>query len=208
MRVLSVIFALFISMGVQAADSYSIRIVTNSIGQVSWQRQDMPVQLQRGDPVSELDQVSTGKDARVILRMNDGSVITVGGSSTLAFTSWAFTEGKDDNSANLELVEGAFRFVTGLITKQGEPDLTVNTPSGSIGVRGTDFWGGYLDDNVLDVILLDGEHKLEIRNDLGVVYITEPGYGVTVTPGSGPAAPVRWSKEKLDRAVKTISLLE
>ena len=82
MRVLSVIFALFISLGVQAADSYSIGVVTNSIGQVSWQRQDMPVQLQRGDPVSELDQVSTGKDARVILRMNDGSVITVGGSST------------------------------------------------------------------------------------------------------------------------------
>ena len=185
MRALLILFVFLFTLPVQAQ---TIGIVTNSVGQVSWLRAGDGVQLQRGDPVSLRDSVTTAASARVVLRMNDGSVITVGGDSQLILADWQFSADADDNSARLELVEGAFRFVTGLITRQDDPQLSVDTPSGTIGVRGTDFWGGYLDAGVLDVVLLDGEHRLEVRNDLGSVLIAEPCFGVPVDPGQPPAA--------------------
>ena len=183
-----------------------IGVIATTMGDVIWQRGVERLRLQRGESVERNDTVVTGKKARVVLRMNEGSVITLGGDTGMAFNEWNFREGGDDNSARLQLMEGAFRFVTGLITQQSDPKLVVQTPSATIGVRGTDFWGGYLDADNLDVILLSGEHKLAIINDYGLVYITEPGLGVTVAPGKKPAQPKKWGEAKLQRAVATIAL--
>jgi len=203
MRVFLFLAAMFFLLPVQAD---SIGIITTSVGEVSWLRGDAELLLRRGDAVEIQDQVNTGEDARVVMRMNDGSLITLGGDTTMVFSHWDYQAGSGESSAQLELMEGAFRFVTGLVTKQADPDLTVMTPSGNIGVRGTDFWGGYLDADALDVILLDGEHMLEISNRFGMVYIQQPGYGVTIPAGKKPDEPVQWGKAKLDRAVQTIAL--
>ena len=77
---------------------------------------------------------------------------------------------------------------------------------GSIGIRGTDFWGGYLDENKIDVILLSGEHPIIVENEFGRVEISQHGTGVTIEAGKAPSPPYIWSEEKLTRAVNSISL--
>ena len=186
----------------------SVGVVVTLVGEAEWQRQGTVTAMSRGDHIEAGDRLTTGAEARVVLRMNEGSVVTLGGDTQVVFSEWQYQEDSDSNSGKMEFVEGAFRFVTGLITKQVKPDLQVQTPAGTIGIRGTDFWGGYLEADVLDVVLLDGEHALAISNSAGEVVIPEPGLGVSVVAGESPQAPKVWSDEKLARAVKTIALPE
>lgn len=202
MKLLSLLFCLFYLLPVQAAD---IGIISSIRGSVEWRYQDQVLSLKRGDSFSSGAEVVTGPDARLLLKMNDNSLITLGGNTRLQFSDWRYRDGAQDNGSHLKLTEGVFRFVTGMITRQSVPDLTVETPSATIGIRGTDFWGGYLDADVLDVILLEGEHALEITNGQGTVLIGTPGQGISVKRGDAPSAPVTWTEEKLQRAVRSIT---
>lgn len=200
------LFSLLSILFLCSAQAESIGTVSVVSGDVSWTRNGVPVQLQRGDALAAGDVVVTGTGARVVLRMNDGSAVTLGAVTNFRIAEWRYTAGADNNSALFELTEGAFRFVTGLITRQQNPDLVVRTPSAAIGIRGTDFWGGYLDPGTLDVLLVDGEHALEIRNAKGSALIHEAGYGVTVSKNAAPTAPIKWGIPKLNRALETVAL--
>ena len=191
---------------VSVSHATSVGVVVTLVGDAQWQRAGEVISLRRGDSVVAGDRVTTGMDARLVLRMNEGSVITLGADSQVVFNDWQYQQGSENNHARMELVEGVFRFVTGLITQQPQPDLQVATPAGTIGIRGTDFWGGYLQADVLDVILLEGEHALVISNDQGEVVIEQPGLGVSVVAGEAPQQPKAWGDEKLARAVRSISL--
>ena len=54
-------------------------------------------------------------------------------------------------------VTGAFRFVSGQVTKQPNTEVAVTTPVATVGIRGTEFWGGPIDDQALGVFLIEGE---------------------------------------------------
>jgi len=163
--------------------------------------------IQRGGDITLKDVLQTGKDARAYFRFYDGTLITLG--SLTEMTVEKFEAKKDANSAAFEFTKGAFRIVTGLITKTDKPNFSVHTPIGTIGVRGTDFWGGNLSsaDNI-DIILLDSEHPLTVENAHGKVVITEPGFGTLLTKDQAPTTPKKWSEEKLGRAVQTITFPE
>ena len=202
MKVLSLLFCLFYLLPVQAAD---IGVVSSIRGSVEWRYQDQLLTLKRGDSFASGTEVITGPDARLLLKMNDNSLITLGGNTRLQFSDWHYQKGALDNGSHLKLTEGVFRFVTGMITRQPVPDLQVETPSATIGIRGTDFWGGYLDADVLDVILLEGEHALVVSNAQGEVVIGTPGQGISVSAGKAPSEPSTWGDEKLQRAVRSIT---
>lgn len=171
---------------------------------VSAVQSDEVRQLKRGDSVDQQDTIKTGEQARASFRFNEGTVLTLGANTEMVVSEFSHTENK--KSAAFTFSTGAFRIVTGLITKTESPRFTVDTPMGAIGVRGTDFWGGNLaNDQSIDVILLDSEHPLTIENEFGKVIIDTAGYGSTLQPGKAPTKPVQWSKEKLAKAVKTIS---
>ena len=96
--------------------------------------------------------------------------------------------------------------VTGAITKTSNPNFTVNTPIGSIGVRGTDFWSGNLNnDESIDVVLLESEHTVEVSNQYGKVVLTQTGEGTTLLPNKPPLSPRKWPQQKLNRALKTVA---
>jgi len=185
-----------------------IGVISVAVGAVQWWRDGETTRLERGDAVQEGDRVTTGAQARLVLSMNDGSRITLGGDSQMLFSQWRYRKQANDNSAQLELLEGAFRFITGLITDQSQPQLSVTTPDATIGIRGTDFWGGYLQAGVLDVVLLEGDHALQVNNNAGSVLIQHSGEGVSVRAGQQPDAAKRWSPEKIERAVATVRLPE
>lgn len=160
--------------------------------------------LQRGSDINLQDTILTSQDARAILRFTEGTVLTLGGSTKMQVK--AFISNTDKKRANFEFIKGAFRIVTGSITKTINPDFTVHTPIGSIGVRGTDFWGGNLsDDNSIDVVLLESEHSVEVSNEFGTVTLTQVGEGTTLLPNKPPLSPRKWPQEKLNRAIQTIT---
>lgn len=190
------------------ANAGQIAQVVASVGSNHALRAGQQVSLQRAAPINTGDELNTGAGARLVVKFNDGTVLTLGENTQLLLNDWQYNNKAQDNHAGFKLGAGVFRMITGAITQQANPDLNIETPIGSIGVRGTDFWGGYLDPDAIDVILLEGEHKIEVSNALGSVLIASPGYGVTMKQGAAPAQPIKWGSQKLQRAVQTIKMPE
>ena len=81
----------------------------------------------------------------------------------------------------------------------------MKTTIATIGVRGTEFWGGLnLSPDALEVVMLEGK-GVYVKNDAGTVELTQAGTGTTVQVGKTPTAPNAWSAEKVTRAVETIT---
>lgn len=83
-----------------------IGVISVAVGAVQWWRDGETTRLERGDAVQEGDRVTTGAQARLVLSMNDGSRITLGGDSQMLFSQWRYRKQANDNSAQLELLEG------------------------------------------------------------------------------------------------------
>ncbi len=76
----------------------------------------------------------------------------------------------------------------------------------TIGVRGTDFWGGYgLTENGFDVVMLEGHGVYVDSASGGHVELEKAGQGTTVINGSAPSAAGLWDDDKLKRAVAMIA---
>lgn len=210
----SVLLALVTSASVlsplQAADTADPSQVGKVLAvkkQVEAHRQAKVEPLKRKSPVFNNDLIVTGEHARSQFRLQDGTLFTLGENSEMVINHYAFGD-KTEPSASFELVKGVFRAVTGEITKVKDPEFRVKTPLGVIGIRGTDFWGGYLDADKIDILFVGGEHPITVENEFGKVELLKPGLGTTIEVGKAPAPPVQWSKAKVDRAVKTIVIEE
>lgn len=163
-----------------------------------------PIDITRGANIQVGDIIRTGTQSRAIIRFHDGSILTLGSNTIMKVE--VFTATEESKKGQFNFVKGAFRMVTGAITDTDSPDFTVNTPLGSIGVRGTDFWGGNLtDDQTIDVVLLESKHVIEITNQHGKVILKEPKQGTTLVANKAPLSPRVWPAEKLQRAFKTVA---
>ncbi len=172
---------------------------------VSAQTQDTQRPIARGDAVYQHEAIITQAQARAKFRFYDGTILTMGENSSLNLRE--FVASNDKNHAVFEFTQGAFRIITGAITQTSSPSFTVNTPMGSIGVRGTDFWGGNLtDDGSIDVLLIESNHTIEVSNQYGKVVLRQAGEGTTLKPNVAPLTPRIWPQSKVQKALDTINL--
>jgi len=98
-----------------------------------------PRTLGKGLPLSEGDRLTTAEGASAILRLEDGTRMTVRPNSEIVISRYRFRENADDNNMLLQMVRGGFRAVTGLIAKASPNAAKVQTSTATIGIRGTDF---------------------------------------------------------------------
>jgi hypothetical protein len=156
-----------------------------------------------GAAVMRGEVLRTGPDARLEVRLNDGTVLTLGESAALSVDDYAFDLVRRDGTARLRLIEGVFRFVTGRIGSLPRHDLAVQSPVATIGIRGTDVWGGPID-GAFSVFLLSG--RVEVTTTAGAAVLDRPGQGVTVpAPDQPPGPVVIWGADKRARAIATVS---
>lgn len=98
-----------------------------------------PRTLGKGLPLSEGDRLTTSDGASAIIRLQDGTRMTVRPNSEMVISQYQFKENASDNSMLMQLVRGGFRAVTGLISKGSPNAARVQTNTATIGIRGTDF---------------------------------------------------------------------
>lgn len=90
------------------------------------------------------DRVLTGKGARALLRMAEGSAIKLGENANLGVDRLADKTGTAGRviSGALDVVQGAFRFTTRLFgSSRASRDLNIRIATVTAGIRGTDVWG-------------------------------------------------------------------
>jgi hypothetical protein len=85
------------------------------------------------------DRILSGKEARVVLRLSEGSVVKLGENGTLRLAQ--IEPSREIFRAALEVLQGAFRFTTDVASKARKREVSVRVDTVTIGVRGTDFWG-------------------------------------------------------------------
>ncbi len=172
-------------------------------GEVNATQDDTVRVLARRSPIYQQEHVTTGTDARAVLKLSDDTVVTLGEKASFRLAEYVFNE--EEKRALLEIPVGAFRIITGKLTKNENPSFKVSTARSTIAVRGTDFWGGSIHEDAIDIALLDSDHSLIVSNEYGSVEITTPGYGTTVYEGKAPTEPKLWSEAMMEKAVGMIS---
>ena len=93
--------------------------------------------LGRGDPLYINDLIHTGIGSKAILKLIDGTQISLIENTDFKVT--LFSMQKNQEKAELQLLKGGMRTITGLINKNKTGQFTLVTPVASIGIRGTDF---------------------------------------------------------------------
>jgi hypothetical protein len=82
-------------------------------------------------------------------------------------------------------------------------DVTVTTPVATVGIRGTDFWGGPIDDQ-FGVLLIEG--AVSVSNAAGEQVLDTPGEGTNIAaPGAAPGEITFWPQDKVTRAFATVT---
>lgn len=98
-----------------------------------------PRTLGKGLPLREGDRLTTSEGASAIIRLEDGTRMTVRPNSEIVLQQYQFKENAPDNTMLMQLVRGGFRAVTGLISKNAPNAARIQTSTATIGIRGTDF---------------------------------------------------------------------
>ena len=93
----------------------------------------------KGSVLAEGDRISTSDGSLAIVKMQDGTRMTVRPSSELVLAQFKYDAKSTDNAMVLNLLRGGLRAITGLINKNGAGTARIQTNTATIGIRGTDF---------------------------------------------------------------------
>jgi hypothetical protein len=147
--------------------------------------------------------VSTGAAARLEVTLKDNTRLTLGENAKLTLDRHVFNPAAGRGTIRLRLA-GAFRVVSGQVSKLSRPDIVVTTPVATIGVRGTEFWAGPIDNQALGVLLIEG--AVRVSNRAGAQILNRPGQGTNIArPGATPGPVTSWPQDKVNRALATVA---
>lgn len=95
-------------------------------------------ELKQGDFIYVKDEIMTTNRSFVVLQFEDGAKVTVRPDSTLIIETYLYN-GDVGDAAELNLVSGGLRVITGAMAKSNPENYKVRTPVALMGVRGTEF---------------------------------------------------------------------
>lgn len=188
MRLLSVLAVLSALLGgpvALAADTTRVEAVTSPAWVV---RNGVRGPMAPGQPLDTGATVVTGPEARVVLRLGDGSTVKLGENARFFVAEAARAEAGGAYRATLRVLTGAFRFTTAAVAKAaGRRDVTVRLPTVTVGIRGTDLWGKATDDREF-IALIEG--RIGVKRDGGEEVVLDQPLSLFDAPRGAPTPPV------------------
>jgi len=129
------------------------------------------------DPIIRNAELATAQYGALEVTFLDGSRLTMGQNSRLRVDEYVYSGPGGAGRQTIRYTKGLFRFVSGTIPKK---DVRVDTPTVSIGIRGTIFRSAVQDDGSGAVSVEFGPN-----GETYEVYITSKESGKVVTLHSG-----------------------
>jgi len=159
--------------------------------------------LEVGSVIYAGDELSTGEESRLNMRFLDQTFFTLGSEAKMKVD--AYDESEDATLGfGASILKGAFRFVSGLLSKKKPETMSIQVTTATIGVRGTHVAGevferreenGVTIEASATVMLLEDEEdkdtSIVVFNDYGSVVVDEPGYGTEIPDEHSPPGAVR-----------------
>ncbi len=168
----------------------AIGTVSRVQGEASSTRGGALRRLATNAPMFLNEVLSTGEGARLEVVFVDQTHVTLGERARLTLDTYVFNPAAGSGGIKFAAV-GAFRFLSGQVSKLATSEVTVTTPVATIGIRGTEFWGGPIDDQALGVFLVEG--AVTVSNAAGERILTQSGQGTNIlAPGAAPGPVTFW----------------
>jgi hypothetical protein len=189
--------------GGRSAAQDAIGTVSRIQGEASATRSGATRALSLNGSVFRNEVVSTAETARLEVTFTDNTRLTLGEKANLTLDNYVFDSAAGSGTIKFGLV-GAFRFVSGQVSKLASADVSMTTPVAIVGIRGTEFWGGPIDDQVLGVFLIEG--AVSVSNAAGQQILNLPGQGTNIAAAGAAPGPVTfWAPDKIGRAIATVT---
>jgi hypothetical protein len=147
--------------------------------------------LALGDAVSQDELIVTGTDAISEFKFKDDTKVALGPGAQLKLDRFVYDPAKTDGTIAVELVKGAFRFMTGVAQK---PSYKIDTPNATIAVRGTIFDLYVQQDGTTWLLLHEGGVRVCSRRSPERCQDNDkPGHMMRVTSVGDVGTPICWS---------------
>lgn len=152
--------AWFFVAAMAAGSAYAQAVKVEAVQYPAWlDRGGHSVPLSPGIELQANDQLRTGQNARVQLKLAEGSTVKLGENAQFKVER---IQNRGVFSAALTMLAGAFRFTTEAIAKSRRRDVTIKVNAVTAGIRGTDLWGKSTQERDL-VCLIEG--KISVASD-------------------------------------------
>lgn len=121
------------------------------------------VPLAPGMALAPDDDLRTGANARLLVRLAEGSSVKLGENAQLRI---AQVQQRRDNvfASTMNLLAGAFRFTTDALARARRRDVSISVSTVTAGIRGTDLWGKAAADRDI-VCLIEGRIEVSRAGD-------------------------------------------
>ncbi len=102
-------------------------------------RQGLTIPATAGLQIWENDALRTGPDGSMGVKFNDDTLLSLGPTSALVIDEFVFAPREGKFSIVLRMIRGTAAYLSGLISKLAPNSAHFETPTASIGIRGTKF---------------------------------------------------------------------
>jgi hypothetical protein len=158
--------------------------------------------VESGKPLYLNDHVTTKADSHLQVMLLDETVFTMGPDSDMVLDEFVYDPSTNAGKVTARLTKGAFRFVSGKVARQGPDRMNINTPTGTIGIRGTEGVIIVSPEGVIIILTGAGPNNtagappghIHVQNKFGSVEIIKVGFGTQMTINGVPTTPANMEK--------------
>lgn len=145
-----------------------------------------------GLPIYQGDMIETKGDGAANIVFVDETSFAISEEASLVIDEYVFDPSNNDGTTNFSMLRGVFMFTSGLIGHENPSNVDIETPMGSIGIRGTVIAGDVTGGNVT---IVEGAMFIQDRSgnrvDLDQIFETakfQPATGTLSNAGFTTAA--------------------
>ena len=132
-----IILMLLLAVPASGADEGHIGSIKTLEGSVEIMRQGRTLRPEAGARLFDHDTVQTGKDGSVGIILRDDTLLSLGPDSSIDMQEFRFDPHNQDYSLVCRMLRGTFIFISGLIAKLAPDAVKIETPDGTVAIRGT-----------------------------------------------------------------------
>lgn len=138
MRIMILALSLALS-GAAWADETPIGYVKNVTGEASVTTANNQRKAEVGTPIHQGSVLRTGAQSSMGVTFKDETLMSFGPETELTVDEYLYAPAQGKLKLGSRLVKGTLNYVSGVIARLRPDAVSVNTPTGTIGVRGTQF---------------------------------------------------------------------
>lgn len=140
-----------------ASDASPVGAIEEVKGNATVTRADGTVEtITAGTPIYEGDIIETDATGAVNIVFIDETSMAISQNAKIAVNEYTFDPSNESGTTNLSVLRGLFVFTSGLIGRDDPDDVVIETPVGSIGIRGTIIAGEIIPGGVSSISVIEG----------------------------------------------------